>query len=85
MDDFCFFLSNMADKYIVKLINLDIERFNHCVRDKQTAYSSRQADQEAGGMTTPHAPMTKTLKVRQQKHIERLWGYEAGGIRTPLL
>ena len=69
MDDFCFFLSNMVDKYIVKLINLDIERFNHCVRDKQTAYSSRQADQEAGGMTTPHAPMTKTLKGQTNRNI----------------
>ena len=74
MDDFCFFLSNMADKYIVKLINLDIERFNHCVIDKQTAYSSRQADQEAGGMTTPHAPMTKTLKSQTTETYRKTMG-----------
>ena len=74
MDDFCFFLSNMADKYIVKLINLDIERFNHCVRDKQTAYSSRQADQDAGGMTTPHAPMTKTLKGQTTETYRKTLG-----------
>ena len=64
----------MADKYIVKLINLDIGRFNHCVRVKQAAYSSRQADQEAGGMTTPHALMTKTLKGQTNRTYRKTMG-----------